>query len=83
MTKASALKEVKKYGMGGVVGRQSIERYLSGETIHRKGAIFAKCYECFGYCADGRPTCEDESCALWPFSQFNKSTSDDLKEGAE
>ena len=56
----------------GCVGKNQYLKYLMGERITRQEAIKAKCYECNGYCVDGRPECKAKDCPLWAYSPFRK-----------
>ncbi len=56
-------------------GKNNLLKHLSGTRLTQRQAIQAFCYECQGYCADGREDCEKPECPLYPFSQFNPNRS--------
>lgn len=49
-------------------GQKDLVRHLEGKKITRQEAIQAKCYDCNGM--GEADTCDSESCALYPYSQF-------------
>ena len=71
MDKKELLLLVEKHGKS-FTGKSQLISYLNGEHIARKAAIQAYCYDCMGWCADGRVVCITDCCPLYPFSQFNK-----------
>ena len=62
--------ELKK--LPAIRGRDELIKYLRGERITHKQAVLAKCYECKGYCADGKVDCEIADCPLYLFNPFRK-----------
>ena len=71
MDNDSTIKLIKKYGMYNS-GKSRLIKYLNGEHITRKDAIYAYCYDCQGYCEDGKVECDQTQCPLYTYSQFNK-----------
>ena len=71
MDNKSLIKLIKKHGTFNV-GKSRLIKYLNGEHITRKDAIYAYCFDCQGYCEDGKFECEQLQCPLYPYSQFNK-----------
>jgi len=71
MDNDSTIKLIEKYGMHNR-GKSKLISYLKGEHITRKEAIYAYCYDCQGYCEDGKAECEQTQCPLYAYSQFNK-----------
>ncbi|OPY76215.1 MAG: hypothetical protein A4E63_00186 [Syntrophorhabdus sp. PtaU1.Bin050] len=51
-------------------GKNELIKYLKGGKLSALQAIKAYCYWCNGYCSDGRETCEEKSCALWPHNPY-------------
>jgi len=45
---------------------------LRVNILHEKEAIYAYCYDCQGYCEDGKAECDQTQCPLYTYSQFNK-----------
>jgi len=63
----------KKYEkLPAIRGRDELIKYLRGERITHKQAVLAKCYECKGYCADGKVDCEIADCPLYLFNPYRK-----------
>ena len=56
-------------------GRNAIIKYFEGESITRKEAILAKCFDCMNMYADGRIDCECDSCPLYHFMPYRKNKS--------
>lgn len=56
-----------------VAGKNDLLKHLSGKRLTQRQGIQAFCYECQGYCSDGREECQREECPLHPFSQFNSN----------
>ena len=52
------------------IGQTQLVKYLSGGTLHRAGAIKAKCYDCDGMGESG--VCEIDTCSLFPYSPYKK-----------
>ena len=71
MDNDSIIKLIEKNGMHNR-GKSKLISYLKGEHITRKEAIYAYCYDCQGYCEDGKKECDQLQCPLYPYSQFNK-----------
>ncbi len=68
------IKDIETWGKF-IAGRGDLIKHLSGKRVTQRQAIQAHCYECQGYCADGREDCEKPECPLYPFSQFNPNRS--------
>lgn len=71
MDNKSIIKFIKKHGKS-YNGKTNLINFLEGKHITRKEAISAYCYDCQGYCEDGRVECEQLQCPLYSYSQFNK-----------
>ena len=72
MTRAEILKQVKRIGVE-AQGRRELVKYLEGKKISRKEAMSAFCYECQGYCKDGRVDCENVNCPMYPYMPYSKN----------
>jgi len=55
-------------------GQKELLKHLSGGKLTFKKAIFARCYDCMGYFADGKNDCNMPHCPLHPFMAYNKNT---------
>ena len=73
-TPAQLINEIERSGKM-AAGRKDLINHLSGKRITQRQAIQATCYECQGYCSDGREDCDKSECPLYPFSQFNPNRS--------
>ena len=51
-------------------GRSEILKHLEGKRLTQRQAILAKCFECMGYYADGKVSCEIEDCPLFPLMPY-------------
>jgi len=71
MDNKSTIKLIKKHGKS-YSGKTNLINFLEGKHNTRKEAIYAYCYDCQGYCEDGRVECEQLQCPLYSYSQFNK-----------
>jgi hypothetical protein len=52
-------------------GRRELMNHLSGKRLTPQQAIYAKCYECMGYYADGTADCGIISCPLFPTMPYS------------
>ena len=52
-------------------GKKELIKYLEGGKLTYKQAVQAKCFECMGYCIDGRIDCGISDCPLYPFMPHN------------
>jgi rRNA maturation protein Nop10 len=71
MDRERILKDIEEIGGKAYSGRTQLIAHLENKRLTQRQAIQAFCYECQGYCADGRPECGREICPLHPFSPFN------------
>ena len=62
--------EVEEYGRK-MLGKKYLLNYLAGSRLTPMQAIYATCYECMGYFADGGMDCKIEDCPNYPFMRFN------------
>jgi len=68
-------------------GKKELLAHLDRQILTAKQAIYAKCYDCLGYYADGKNDCAMPNCSLYPFMPYNpnrikktKELSDDQRE---
>jgi hypothetical protein len=54
-------------------GKKEILKHLSGQRLTLKQAVYAKCYDCAGFYADGKQDCKMPHCSLYPFMAYNKN----------
>jgi hypothetical protein len=52
-------------------GQKEFIKYISGEHINLRDAVYAKCYDCSGYYADGIADCGCKNCPLYPFMPYS------------
>ena len=71
MDRDRILKDIEEIGGKAYAGRGNLIAHLEDKRLTQRQAIQAFCYECQGYCADGRPECGREIGPLHPFSPFN------------
>lgn len=64
------IRDIEEYGKG-AKGRSNLLLFLKGERITQRQAIAAKCYDCCGYCQDGRVECRDTTCPLYLYSPYS------------
>lgn len=53
-------------------GRKELLKHLSGGKLTFKQAIYARCYDCMGYYADGKTDCDITECPLYPFMPYKE-----------
>ena len=63
------IKQIREHGMM-AKGKFELIRHLEGSELTRGQAIRAKCYECCGFCADGKFDCMITSCPLHGFMPY-------------
>ena len=54
-------------------GKKEILKHLSGQRLTLKQAVYAKCYDCAGFYADGKVDCNMPHCSLHPFMAYNQN----------
>lgn len=54
-------------------GQKELIKHLSGERLTLKQAVYAHCYDCTGFYADGKIDCNLRHCALHPFMAYHKN----------
>lgn len=53
-------------------GKTHLLKHLYEEKLTARQAIAAKCCECSGFYFDGRESCTQKDCPLFPFMPYNK-----------
>ncbi len=76
------ISEIRKSGMM-AKGKFELIRHLEGSELTRGQAIRAKCYECCGYCADGKFDCMITSCPLHRFMPYRGRRAEVITEEIE
>jgi len=66
------MESIRKYGKR-AKGKKELIKHLLGQKLSLRQAIYAHCYDCLGYYADGVTDCEMTACSLHPFMPYNKS----------
>jgi hypothetical protein len=66
------INNIRKYGKT-ARGQKELLKHLSGQRITLKQAIYARCYDCMGYYADGKVDCNMPHCSLHPFMAYNQN----------
>lgn len=52
------------------IGQLQFRKYQKGKRITLKEAVFAKCYDCMGYYADGLSDCTCTDCPLYKWMPY-------------
>jgi hypothetical protein len=66
------IKNIRQYGKT-AKGQKELIKHLSGQKLTFKQAIYARCYDCMGYYADGKVDCKMLHCSLHPFMAYNQN----------
>jgi hypothetical protein len=66
------ISEIKRQGKT-AKGRQELLKHLDGGRLTLKQAVFARCYDCAGFFADGKVDCGLKHCSLHPFMAYNEN----------
>ena len=64
------IKNIRQHGKT-ARGKNELLKHLSGQRLTLKQAVYAKCYDCAGYFADGKVDCKMPHCSLHPFMAYN------------
>ena len=67
--------QIKDVGSG-ARGKGELLKHLDGNRLTQRQAILAKCYDCMGYYADGKVSCEIPECPLFPFMRYRDVSAD-------
>ena len=71
MTREEILKQARRGAED--QGKRELVKFLESKPVSRKEAMLAFCYECQGYYRDGRITCENVNCPMYPFMPYSKN----------
>ena len=52
------------------IGKKELLKYKNGNSLSRKEAIIAKCYDCCGCFQDGKFDCLIDDCPLYPWMAY-------------
>ena len=63
------IEAIKKYGVR-AKGRKELFAHVRGKKLPRGAAIFAKCFDCMGYYADGKVDCHIPNCPLYNYMPY-------------
>ena len=63
---------IKRYGKT-ARGKLDLIRHLEGGKLTLRQAVYAHCYDCMGFFADGKVDCKIPACSLYPFMAYNKT----------
>ncbi len=66
------IKNIRRHGKT-ARGQKELLKHLSGQKLTFKQAIYARCYDCMGYYADGKVDCKMPHCPLHPFMAYNQN----------
>jgi hypothetical protein len=66
------IKNIRQYGKT-ARGQKELLKHLSGQRLTLKQAVYAKCYDCAGFYADGKVDCNMPHCSLHPFMAYNQN----------
>lgn len=58
-------------------GRQELIRHLKGERLSYKDRCLAKCFDCMGYYADGKGSCNSPDCPIYGVMSYRNGDHDD------
>ena len=50
-----------------MLGTKQFKKLKAGESLTRKEAIMAYCFDCMGFYVDGYTSCHNSSCALFEY----------------
>lgn len=64
--------EIQKYGKT-AKGRSELIKHFEGQRLSLRQAVYARCYDCTGYFADGKVDCNMPHCPLHPFMAYNEN----------
>ncbi len=64
------IKSIRQYGKT-ALGKKELIKHLEGHCLTLRQAVYAYCYSCMGYYADGKVDCNMPHCSLHPFMPYN------------
>ena len=66
------ISDIKRHGKT-ARGKNELLKHLSGQRLTLKQAVYAYCYHCAGFYADGKQDCKMPHCSLYPFMPYNQN----------
>jgi len=54
-------------------GQKELMKHLANHVLTLRQAVYAKCYDCCGFYADGKNDCCMPGCPLYPFMAYNEN----------
>ena len=64
------IKNIRRYGKT-ARGQKELIKHLEGHCLTLRQAVYAHCYLCMGYFADGKVDCVMPHCPLYPLMPYN------------
>lgn len=64
------IKNIRQYGKT-ARGRKELIKHLEGHCLNLRQAVYAHCYSCMGYFAEGKVDCAMPHCPLHSFMPYN------------
>ncbi len=52
------------------LGKKQLLAHMKGVKLTAKGRILAKCFECMCGYADGKRSCKEKDCSLYPLMPY-------------
>ncbi len=68
--KTDKLKSIRRHGKT-ARGQKELIRHIEGHALTLRQAVYAHCYDCSGFFADGKHDCRLPGCPLHPFMAYN------------
>jgi hypothetical protein len=66
------LKSIRQHGKVSR-GQKELVKHLEGHSLTLRQAVYARCYDCCGFYADGKNDCRLPGCSLYPFMAYNEN----------
>lgn len=68
--RADKIKSIRKHGKS-ARGQKELIKHIERHSLTLRQAVYAKCYDCTGFYADGKNDCCMPGCSLYPFMPYN------------
>ena len=65
------IKNIRQHGKK-ARGQTELIKHLEGQRLTLKKAVYAHCYDCMAFYADGKVDCQMPKCSLHPFMAYNQ-----------
>lgn len=69
------MRQVNLTKLPSATGKKELLKHLKNQKLVKEEAIWAKCYECMGYYADGRKDCKIYNCPLYTWMPYKTKES--------